>query len=267
MQKKASLLIGLTLILLGLLFLAGNLLIQSAGSGFFPGLRTWPILVVGAGLLFCLPPFLFPRQRGLSGLFIPGLPVLTTGILLFIASMTENWSIWTTFWPLEVLSLAAAFILMAIFLRVPWLMIPASILGFTGAVLQFCAFTGLWSSWAVLWTVEPLAVGLPLLLIGLAKKIEGLKLAGIILCGLAGLAFAAMSSLLVTSSWITRLIGPAVVLVLGLLLVFTGLGKRSNEKAAAKAAKMEEGAKIPVEGQVDTPVKESDGTPGENHAT
>ena len=261
MQKKASLLIGLTLILLGILFLAGNLLIRSAGSGFLPGLRAWPILVVGAGLLFCLPPFLFPRQRGLSGLFIPGLPVLTAGILLFIASMTENWSIWTTFWPLEVLSLAAAFILMAIFLRVPWLMIPASILGFIGAVLQFCALTGLWSSWAVLWTVVPFAVGLPLLLIGLAKKIEGLKLAGIILCGLAGLAFAAMSSFLVTSSWITRLIGPAVVLVLGLLLVFTGLGKRSNEKAPAPVEELpvtpaEEQAEPPVEEKVETPTEE-----------
>ncbi len=86
--------------------------------------------------------------------------------------------------------MAAAFVLMAVFLKVPWLMIPASILGFTGLVLQFCAATGWWSSWAVLWTVEPFAVGLPLLLIGIAKKIEGVKLAGIILCGLAGLAFA-----------------------------------------------------------------------------
>ncbi len=263
MQKKASLLIGLTLILLGILFLAGNLLLQSAGSGFLPGLRAWPILVVGAGLLFCLPPFLFLRQRGLSGLFIPGLPVLTAGILLFIASMTENWSIWTMFWPLEVLSLAAAFILMAIFLRVPWLMIPASILGFIGAVLQFCALTGMWSSWAVLWTVVPFSVGLPLLLIGLAKRMQGLKLAGIILCGLAALAFAAMSSLLVTSSWITRLIGPVVVLVLGLLLVFSGFGKRSNEKAPAPVEKL---PVPPAEGQAQPPVEEKLETPAGEQA-
>jgi hypothetical protein len=232
MQKKASLLIGLTLILLGILFLAGNLLLQSAGGAFFPGLRAWPILVVGAGLLFCLPPFLFPAQRGLSGLFIPGLPVLVTGILLFIASMTGNWSLWGIWWPLEVLSVAVAFILMAIFLKVPWLMIPASILGFIGLALQLTALTGQWSWWAVLWTVVPFAVGLPLLLIGLAKKINGLKLAGLILIGLAGLAFAALSSLLVTSSWITRLIGPAVVLLLGLLLLIFALGRRSPEKPA-----------------------------------
>ena len=116
MQKKASLLIGLTLILLGILALAGNLLIRAIGTPGMFGFRLWPIFVVGAGLLFCIPPFLFPRLRGLSGLFIPGLPTLTTGILLFIASLSGNWSIWGTLWPLEVLSVAAAFVLMAIFL-------------------------------------------------------------------------------------------------------------------------------------------------------
>jgi hypothetical protein len=53
--------------------------------------------------------------------------------------------------------------------------------------------------------------------------------AGIVLCGFAGLAFAAMSTLLVTSLWITRLIGPAIVLALGVLLVFSAFGKRKAE--------------------------------------
>jgi hypothetical protein len=233
MQKNASLLIGVTLIALGVLALVGNLLMRAAGGQFMLGLRAWPIFVVGAGLLFCLPPFLFPNQRGLSGLFVPGIPAFIAGLLLFVGSVTGNWGVWATLWPLEVLSVAAAFILMAVFLKIPWLMIPASILGFTGLILQFCAATGYWSSWAVLWTVEPFAVGLPLLLIGLFKKIEGVKLAGIILSGLAGLGFAAMSTVLVTSLWITRLIGPALVLGLGILLVVSALMKRTPEKAEA----------------------------------
>jgi hypothetical protein len=53
--------------------------------------------------------------------------------------------------------------------------------------------------------------------------------AGIILCGLAGLAFAAMSSILVTSLWITRLIGPVIVLALGILLVVSAIINRSTE--------------------------------------
>jgi hypothetical protein len=247
MQKKASFLIGLTLILVGILALAGNLFIRAAGYGTLLGFRLWPIVVVGAGLLFCIPPFLFPGKRGLSGLFIPGLPVLATGIILFIASATGNWSIWGLLWPLEVLSLAAGFVLMAIFLKVPWLMIPASILGFTGLVLQFCALTGQWSSWAVLWTVVPFSVGLPLLLIGIFRKLEGVKLAGLILCGLAGLAFAALSTFLVTSHWLTRLIGPVIVLALGALLVVLAFARRAPEKA-------------------DAPVEELPGTPSSEQA-
>jgi hypothetical protein len=245
MQKKASLLIGGTLIALGVLALVGNLLVRTAGDGLMLGFRAWPILVVGAGLLFCLPPFVFPSQRGLSGLFVPGIPSLAAGLILFIASMSGNWSIWSILWPLEVISLALAFVLMAIFLKVPWLMIPASIIGCTGLVLQFCALTGWWSSWAVLWTVVPFSVGLPLFLIGLARKSEGVKLAGLILCGLAGLIFAAMSSFLVTSLWITRLVGPALVLGLGILLIVLALGRRSPEKADA-----------PVEEHPETPSAE-----------
>ncbi len=229
MQKKTSLLFGVTLILLGVLALVGNLLIRVVGNGFLLGFRAWPIFVMGAGLLFCLPPFIFSKVHGLSGLFMPGIPTLTTGVLLFIASITGNWSIWAYLWPLEVISVALGFVLMTIFLKVPWLMIPASILGLTGLVLQFCAATGWWSSWAVLWAVEPFAVGLPLLLIGMFKKIEGVKVAGVILCGFAGLAFAAMSTLLVTSLWITRLIGPAIVLALGIFLVVSALLKHPAE--------------------------------------
>jgi hypothetical protein len=234
MNKKASLLFGLTLIVLGLLALAGNLLLRTAGIESMLGFRAWPILVVGAGLLFCLPPFIFPKQRGLGGLFIPGLPVLTTGILLFITSLSGQWGWWATLWPWEVIGVALGFVLAAIFLRVVWLMIPASIVGLNGLVLLFCAMTGEWSSWAVLWTIEPFAVGLPLLLIGFFQRIDGVKLAGIILCGLAGLAFAAMSSVLVTSVWITRIIGPAILLVLGLLLVGTALFRRGPSKGQAE---------------------------------
>src|SRR5450759_725032 len=226
MQKKTSLLFGVTLILLGVLALAGNLLMRAVGGGILLGFRAWPIFVVGAGLLFCLPPFIFSKIHGLSGLFIPGIPTLTTGFLLFFASISGNWSVWATLWPLEVISVGLGFVLMAIFLKVPWLLIPASIVGMNGLVLQFCAATGLWSSWAVLWTMEPFAVGLPLLLIGMFKKIDGAKMAGIILCGFAGLAFAAMTSLLVTSFWITRLIGPGIVLALGILLVLSALLKK-----------------------------------------
>jgi hypothetical protein len=225
MSKKASLLFGITLIALAVLAFAGNLLMKS-GSFNAGNFRSWPLIVIGIGLLFCIPPFLSRSQQGLGGLFIPGVPVLTTGILLFAASVSGNWALWAKWWPMEVIGVALGFVMAAIFLRVVWLMLPASIVGLTGLALQFCALTGLWAAWAALWAIVPFSVGLPMLLIGLFQKNDGVKLAGIILCGFAGLAFAAMSALVTGASVVFKVVGPAVVLVLGALLLVSALVKK-----------------------------------------
>ena len=228
MQKKVSLLFGVTLILLGILALVGNLIIRVVGGGIQLGFHAWPIIVVGAGLLFCIPPFLYRKNTGLSGLFIPGLPTLATGMILFVASISGHWGIWAILWPLEVISVSLAFVLMAIFMKIPWLMIPASIVGFSGLVLQFCSATGLWSSWAVLWTAVPFSVGLPLLVIGTINQSEGVRLVGVILTGLAVMAFAAMSSLLTGLGRITGLVGPVIILALGAYLLVSALMKKKD---------------------------------------
>lgn len=232
MQKNASLLFGVTLVALALLALGGNLLVGATGVNILrAGFHTWPLAVIGMGLLFCVPPFIFRKQPGLGGLFIPGVPVLTTGLLLFASSLTGNWGLWAAFWPLEVIGLALGFVLTAIFLRVVWLMLPASLLGLTGLVLQFCALTGLWASWAVLWTVVPFAVGLPLLLIGIFQKNDGVKLAGLILTAFAGLAFAAMSAFIGTGSWLTRVVGPIIILALGAFMIASALFQKKGSQA------------------------------------
>ena len=228
MQKKVSLLFGVTLILLGLLALAGNLAIRIAGGGIQLGFHAWPIIVVGAGLLFCIPPFLYRQNPGVSGLFIPGLPTLAAGMILFFASISGQWDIWTVLWPLEVISVSLGFVLMTVFMRIPWLMVPASIIGFAGLVLQFCTATGLWSSWIVLWTAVPFSVGLPLLAIGTLKKIEGARLAGIVLTALAVVAFAAMSTFMTGLDRITGLVGPVIILALGAYLLVSALMKKKD---------------------------------------
>jgi len=237
MQKRASLLFGVMLVLLGLLALAGNLVMRSTGDHLSLGFRAWPIFVVGIGLLFCLPPFVFPGRPGLGGLFIPGVPVLTNGLLLFVASIFDRWELWSDWWALEVIGVALGFVLAAVFLRVLWLYIPASIVGLTGLVLLFCSLTGAWASWAVLWTVVPFSVGFPLLLIGMVKKIDGVRMAGIVLCGFAGLAFAAMSSILAVLGWSTTLIGPALVLALGIFLIVSAPRDRARKDAAQEPAR------------------------------
>jgi hypothetical protein len=80
--------------------------------------------------------------------------------------------------------------------------------------------------------VEPFSVGLPLLVIGIQKKIEGVRLAGIILTGVAVVAFAALSSLLSSLSVVFGLIGPLIVLGLGAYLLVSALLKKKDGEGA-----------------------------------
>ncbi|MBL7199819.1 MAG: hypothetical protein ISS56_06690 [Anaerolineae bacterium] len=241
-DKRASILVGTALILWGAFSMAVTFVLPMFGVsvwGVFAIWRWWPLLVVCAGLCFVLPPFLYRDRRGLGGLLIPGMPVLTTGGILLFASVLDWWGAWRWLWPLEVLSLATGFVLAAVHMRAIWLLIPAAVLGLNGAVLQFCAVTGLWNAWAVLWTVEPLAVGLALLVIGARKRRNGLLLPGFILCGLAGLGVVGMTAItsgkmILRWMWLVKLLGPGTLIFVGVLLLGWSLLRHTSAAQAAR---------------------------------
>jgi hypothetical protein len=229
MEKRFSTTLGVSLILLGALALAFNLVIPSLGLNIFGWTvgRFWPLIIVAVGWLFILVPLLVRGWRGLGGLFIPGVPILVTGSMLLLASLFSLWSVWAWLWPLEVLGLALGFLFAAIYLQSIWLVVPAIIIGLNGLVLQFCAITGWWELWAVLWTVEPLAVGLALLVVSFRNHSGGLFTAGLILCGLAGAGFLMMTGILAATAWpwlwLVELAVPAMLILFGVLLLVWNL--------------------------------------------
>jgi len=227
MKTRFSVLAGVSLIVMGLLALAFTLVMPLVGLGVWRWgpWRLWPLIVVCVGLLFMLPPFLVRGLGGLGGLFIPGVPILVTGGILLFCSIFDAWDVWAWLWPLEVLAVAAAFALAAITMRVIWLLIPAFIVGANGLLLQFCAVTGLWVVWAALWTIEPLSLGLSFLLIGAVRRIGGLALAGVILCGLAGVGLIGMTAIL-SGWWLLNLPGPIVLVLVGVAVLVWGLVRR-----------------------------------------
>jgi hypothetical protein len=76
----------------------------------------------------------------------------------------------------------------------------------------------------VLWVIEPLAVGLALLTVGAVQGITGLRLAGLVLCGLAATAF--MLMLVVLGAWWPfGLVGPVSLLLIGLVVLGWGVLK------------------------------------------
>ena len=138
---------------------------------------------------------------------------------------------WAHFWPLVVIALAVGFLLTAVFMRIIWFMIPAIIIGINGLLFQFCALTGLWQSWAILWTLEPLAVGLALLAASGGHR-RGLATAGFTLLTISLAAFSLMSFIL--SGWVS-IVGALALILGGVFLLARGrialpLEKPTKEK-------------------------------------
>jgi hypothetical protein len=232
MNRRFSILVGIMLILIGGLALALNLVMPMLGLDmwYWGAWRLWPLVVISGGLFFVLPPFLVRGRRGLGGLFIPGLPILTTGCILLYNSIFDAWGAWEWLWPLVVLSLAMAFLFAAIYTRVIWLLLPAIVIGANGLLLHYCALTDMWEVWAVLWTIEPLSVGLSFLLITLKHRSVGLFIAGLVLCGIAAMGLMGMTAIF--PGWmLINLLGPAIFIFIGLSVILWSVLRRSPQPA------------------------------------
>lgn len=232
MNKRVSTLVGLFLILMGGLLLLSNVVLPLFGirSWYWSVWRLWPMVVVSVGAFFMLIPLMWPRKRGLGAFFIFGAPVLATGGILLFTSVLNVWDAWTWLWPVEVWSVALGFALAALYMRNVWLMIPAIIIGMNGLLFQFCALTGWWEVWSVLWTIEPLSVGLALLFVHFFKHRPGLLVAGTILCGIAAVGLMGMLGLVALRPgwWVLNMIGPAMLVVTGVMLLLSNARPRLN---------------------------------------
>ena len=230
MNKLVSSLAGASLILVGLLALVGNFVL----SYIFPGLhwwdtfRMWPMVVLGIGLALGLMALAAIQRRGLGTLFIPALPIFTTGAILLVASLFNQWHVWALLWPAEVLAVAVGFLLAAIFSRNAWLGIPAILIGLNGLVLAFCNTTGWWSAWSALWTIEPLSVGFILLLVAAKTRSLVVTIVGLCFCGFAFLAFTGMTALFGFNGLLFRAAGPAMLILLGAVLLLANFARGSS---------------------------------------
>ncbi len=228
MQRLFTAMMGGMLVLCGVLALAANMVLPAIGFSvsWLAPWRWWPLIVLGAGAMLLLGALMGVQKRGLGTLFIPAVPVSTVGLILLYCSLFDQWRVWQYAWSLVVLSVAVGFVLAMAFARNIWLAIPAIVIGLNGLVLAFCSLTGLWSWWSVLWTIEPLAVGLILLLVAYKTHSAVVGLVGLAFCGFAAFAFAAMSGLVIFGGWIFRLLGPAMLVLFGVILLAWGLVRR-----------------------------------------
>ena len=222
MGKQRNLVVGAALVLVGLVSLSCSAMSMLLGLDMFSFIwRLWPVIVLLLGLLLVAAPLLAHNKRGLGALFIPGMLVLTIGGMLLFGSLFDAWGVWATFWPMILISLATGFLFAAAYTRISGMLIPAIILGLNGLVFQFCALTGLWEWWSVLWAIEPLSVGLALLAVGMLGRQSGLITAGLIVSGIGAGGFLLMITIL-GDWWPLRLVGPTFIILAGLALLGWG---------------------------------------------
>lgn len=106
-ERRAGLVVGIVLVLLGLCLLALNL-----ASWFLAGLgielelwRLWPIVFVLAALAFYVPIVIgWDNRNALRWLAVPGTILLANGLILLYTSLTDDWGAWGYLWTLEPLA-------------------------------------------------------------------------------------------------------------------------------------------------------------------
>ena len=96
-RNNASIVVGSMLILFGLLALAGQLL-----RGWSIWSSSWPLAIVGAGVLFFVAMLLGGKSA--AGLAVPASIITTTGLILFVQNLTDYWESWSYAWTIIVIA-------------------------------------------------------------------------------------------------------------------------------------------------------------------
>jgi hypothetical protein len=95
--SPASLVLGGILVLLGVVFLAGQFL--DLAFGFAIGQFAWPFFVIIPGVVLFIAAFLMEPRAGV-GLAIVGSIVAMVGLILLVMNVTGLWASWAYAWAL-----------------------------------------------------------------------------------------------------------------------------------------------------------------------
>jgi len=109
------------------------------------------------------PGTIYPQNVGKAvGYSIAGMAF--ANIAMIWASGVFGWEVFRRTWPMELLVASVLLAALMSALANPWLLIPAGILLGNGLLFAYFSLTGLWSNWTLLWPLEPILVGVSIVL-------------------------------------------------------------------------------------------------------
>lgn len=173
------------------------------------------------------------RGRSIAAITLIGLGVL------FLAGQIFNFSILSVLWPFFVILPGAAFLYFAFTggKGAVGLSVPGSVVTGTGLILLYQSLTGHWESWAYVWTLYPVFVGLALTFMGGRTGDSGTYNAGRGLVRWGGIAFlvaAAFFEFVIFSGggFLGSLALPVLLIGIGAMMLFgRGLGNRKAKNS------------------------------------
>jgi len=139
-------------------------------------------------------------------------------------------------WPWWVIGVGLLFLLMAVVLRAPGMVVPAAIIAGIGGILYYQNATGDWESWAYAWALIPGFAGVGVILMGLfeGRFLHGLK-EGINAVLFSLFMFGVFGSFLGGPAILSQL-WPVLLIGLGLWILLTGM-RRPQKTVVEEAPK------------------------------
>jgi hypothetical protein len=96
---------------------------------------------------------------------ILGVLLILVGLLYLASQFIPGFSLVLTFsWPLIVVAVGVGLFLLGLLVGAPEMAIPACIVGGIGGILYYQNNTGDWTSWAYMWALIPVFVGVGMIL-------------------------------------------------------------------------------------------------------
>ena len=160
------------------------------------------------------------ERRRLTGV-IAGVLLILAGVVALAVQFVPGWEAWALGalgWPLIVVGVGVALLVIGLLSGVPGMAVPAVIVGGIGGLLYWQNATGNWESWSYAWALIPGFAGVGVVLAGLLQG--HLKEVG---AG-ARLIFISLGLFAVFGSWLggVGVFGPywpALLIIFGLVLL------------------------------------------------
>jgi hypothetical protein len=167
---------------------------------------------------------------------IGAVTLIGVGALFLLAQLTD-FDVFGFIWPFFVILPGAAFLLAALNgdKNAAGLAVPGALVTGTGGILLYQNMTGHWESWAYIWALYPVFLGLALIYVGRRTENEGTSKAGQGFVRWGGVVFVVLWAIFELAIFTENkpfgnLLLPLVLIGAGVILLFRGTGHLDKPK-------------------------------------